>query len=140
MHRWSIVVLESPESGPLSRIPRRIVGLPGETIELVGGQIQVDGQPVTPAPGMPVCIDRSYFGRYDGSLRGKPGAGCEGNPIHLGPDEYYVLGDSSVTAIDSRLWETPAEGHQLGALPRDHIIGRVTAVYWPPNRWRLFRE
>ena len=56
----------------------------------------------------------------------------------LGPDEYFILGDNSPVAADSRYWRKPVPGHQPGALPAGRIVGRVTAIYWPPSRWRLF--
>jgi signal peptidase I len=140
VRRYSLIVFEDPEFGPGTRIVSRIVGLPGETVEIVDGQLQIDGQSISPPPGVTGYASMLYMGIDDRSLRGKPGAGCEGNPIHLGPDEYYVLGDNTARAKDARLWEVAAEGHQLGALPGDHIIGRVTAIYWPPQRWRRFQE
>lgn len=140
VHRHSMVVFEHPQFGPGVKIVNRIVGLPGETVEIVDGQLQIDGQSISPPPGVTGYTSMLYMGVDDRSLRGKPGAGCEGNPIHLGPDEYYVLGDNTTRAKDSRLWEVVAEGHQLGVLPGDHIIGRVMAVYWPPQRWRRFQE
>jgi hypothetical protein len=54
----------------------------------------------------------------------------------LGADEYYVLGDNSLLARDSRYWNIAAPGHQPGALPRANILGRATWVYWPPKHWR----
>jgi hypothetical protein len=63
--------------------------------------------------------------------------GCWGNPITLGSDEYYVLGDNSPISGDSRYF--PSVGvHQPGAIPRDYITGRVVARIWPPSRWRIF--
>jgi len=140
VRRYSLIVFEDPEWVPGTRIVSRIVCLPGETVEIVDGQLQIDGQSISPPPGVTGYASMLYRGTDDRSLREKSGAGCEGNPIHLGPDEYYVLGDNTTRAKDSRLWETAAEGHQIGALPGDHIIGRVTAIYWPPQRWRRFKE
>lgn len=140
VRRYSLIVFEDPEFGPGTRIVSRIVGLPGETVEIVDGQLQIDRQSISPPPGVTGYTSMLYSGMDDRALHGKPGAGCEGNPIHLRPDEYYVLGDNTTRAKDSRLWVTVAEGHQLGALPRDRIIGRVTAIYWPPQRWRRFQE
>jgi signal peptidase I len=46
-------------------------------------------------------------------------------PLTLGPDEYFVLGDSRNSSHDSHVW---------GPLPGDHFVGRVKARYWPPRR------
>jgi len=75
----------------------------------------------------------------------KPGHGVAGNPIKLGPDEYYVLGDNSPASKDSRLWwqvgphlQAALENGQYkyGTVPADHMLGRAFFVYWP-NRLRL---
>ena len=104
---------------------KRIVGLPGERIEIINGVVQVNGQPATPpvpiGPYLPPGSTYEYIG-------------SEGNPILLKEGEYYVLGDNSPVSGDSRLWHDSAPGHQPGALPADHIVGRVTAIYWPLNR------
>jgi hypothetical protein len=53
------------------------------------------------------------------------GAACE-----LGPDEYFLLGDLSSQSRDSRDW---------GPVRAAEILGRPTAVVWPPSRWRYLR-
>ena len=60
-------------------------------------------------------------------------------PAKLGADEYFVLGDFSQQAADSRLWETGAPGHPTYAVPQSYLIGVVTHIYWPPSRWRILR-
>jgi hypothetical protein len=69
-------------------------------------------------------------------VRGEAGNGCEGNPIALGPDEYFLLGDNSAGAMDARCWELPVGSHPVGALPAESIIGVAKGIYWPPGRWR----
>lgn len=129
--RWSIVVVEPPDR-PSERYARRIVGLPGETIEIVGGQIRVNGRDL-PAP--------PFLGRYVTSIGTGyrlTNPGVEGNPINLRGNEHYVLGDNTLVAVDSRVWNIAYPDHQLGAVPRDRIKGTVTYIYWPPSRWRRF--
>lgn len=72
-------------------------------------------------------------------MRGKRGAGCEGNPITLTDDDVYILGDNTQLALDGRYWTDAAPGHQLGALPTLSVTGKVTAIYYPFSRWRLLR-
>lgn len=48
-------------------------------------------------------------------------------PMVLGPDEYFVLGDNSAISADSREW---------GPVRADQVVGRASAVVWPPSRWR----
>jgi len=135
--RWNLVVAESP----VERIPfaRRIVGLPGETVEIINNRITINGKSVDPPAGVGPFVSSSYIGNKNPTLAGKPGAGCEGNPIHLADDEYYVLGDNSRQCLDARHWEIPVPGRQLGAIPKDHIKGRITTIYWPVSRWRVFK-
>jgi len=137
--RWSIVAIRHPEEQE-SIIVERLVGLPGEMIEISNNTITVDGKPPDTPAGLGPHLSMSYLGRLVPELRGRPGAGCTGNPIRLGPDEYYLLGDNSAVALDSRLWERAIDGRQLGAVPANRILGRVTAIYWPPSRWRIFNE
>ena len=71
------------------------------------------------------------------TIYNKPGNGTEGNPIVLGADQYFMLGDNSPSSKDSRLWYTKGEhlsarvDYQIGTVPRDQIIGRAYFVYWP---------
>lgn len=135
LERWCIVAHVGPPGSPYLK---RVVGLPGETIEIKGGEIHVNGVLVPRPAGLAAYVQVRYFGQQDPNLRGHPGAGCGGNPIHLADGEYYVLGDNSAQSLDARLWETPIDEHQLGALPADAIVGHVTHIYWPPSRWRVF--
>ncbi len=135
--RWSVVVINHP-SYQSPDVVTRVVGLPGEGIEIIDGELGIDGRPMDRPPAVGPYLNLDYPYSRDPYLRGKPGAGCEGNPIHLQENEYFVLGDNSALAHDARLWDIAIPGHQLGALPGEHIHGRVTAIYWPPKRWRLF--
>ena len=137
--RWDIVPFPHPENGQ-SPIAQRIAGLPGETVEIIDGTVTIDGKPLNPPPGLSPYMNMLYLGRLSLSLRGLPGAGCTSHPIKLGSDEYYLLGDNTSRSLDSRLWERSIYNRQLGAVPADGIIGRVTAIYWPPSRWRVFRR
>ncbi len=140
LERWDLVVITHPEHGEGVPIASRLVGLPGETVEIVNGGIKINSTAVTLPSEVSTYVSMKYFGRHNPLFEGEIGAGCEGNPIHLADDEYFVLGDNSNSALDARLWEATIPGHQWGALPRDHIIGRVTTIYWPPGHWRLFYD
>ena len=69
--------------------------------------------------------------------RGRPQLhAVQGNPIQLGKDEYFVLGDNSPSSLDSRFWQTQGPhlegaGFQLGTVPASQMIGRAFFVYWP---------
>lgn len=136
--RWDLVVFGSPQN-PDIRFVMRLVGLPGETIELVDGNVLIDGRKHNPPPEIGLYENVNYQGSMDGALRGRSGAGCAGNPISLADNEYYFLGDNTSRSWDSRLWEFPIHEHQLGAVPTERIVGKATAIYWPPARWRLLK-
>lgn len=138
LQRWDVVVYQHPQLGPGPNAGR-LVGMPGEKIEISPQGVLIDGVPHPSPTGIGPYRGCRYFGLVDQSLAGEPGAGYEGHPVVLGHDEFFVLGDNVGLALDGRVWETPVEGHQIGALPANHILGRATMVYWPAGRWRLFR-
>jgi signal peptidase I len=85
---------------------KRVIGLPGESVEVAGGKILIDGDPL-PEPYPTTSI------------------GYTMPPLRLGPDEYFVLGDSRNGSLDS---------HTLGPLPRSRLIGRAEHRIWPKSR------
>lgn len=125
--RWDVVIYHPPVR-PAAVFAGRVVGLPGEKVEIAEGQIRINDVPHAP-PALVV--------HYLSIL--SPGTGCEGHPIVLGPDEYFILGDNSRIAYDGRYWDKAAAGHQLGAVPREAITHRATAIYFPLNRLRWLR-
>ena len=100
--RGEIIVFDYPLD-PQKDFVKRVVGLPGETVEVRDGTVFVDGEEL-PEP---------YLQRKDRS---------DAPRLILGEKEYYVIGDNRRNSNDSRSW---------GALPEDNIIGRVWLVYWP---------
>jgi signal peptidase I len=127
--RWDLVVFHPPQRGDI--FTQRVVGLPGETVEIVNGVIRINNIPIASPPGIP-----PYVGT---TPRGGPGTGCEWNPIHLAAGEYYLLGDNSPISYDARYWRESAPGHQLGAVPRESIVGKVLVIYWPLSRLWQFK-
>jgi signal peptidase I len=133
--RWDIVVFNSPQS-PGQRYIVRLAGLPGEKIEIVHGVLNVNGKPMPSPAGL-----GPYVGDPPRSLRDMAGqySGLEGAPITLATDEYYVLGDNSSVALDSRYWSNSFPGHQRGTFGRADIVGVVTWTYFPPGHWKSLR-
>lgn len=138
--RWDIVGVDTPTgSDPnIHNLCKRIVGMPGDTVEITGPALLINGKaaalPGGVGPYVPVDTWNTPM------LDAEPLAaanGCWGRPITLGPDEYFLLGDNSAISDDGRFW--PATGdHQAGATPGDQLRGRIVAIIWPPNRWRVF--
>ena len=107
--RGDIVVIDSPR-GTSEKLIKRIVGLPGETVELRGGRVYINGQ----------LIEETYH----------PAVGMRPYPPTIVPPGYYfLLGDNRDHSGDSRVW---------GSVPRDLIVGRALVSIWPPDRWNWY--
>lgn len=105
--RGDVVVLPCP-SRPSELCVKRVVGLPGERVQIIDGQLLVNGQPIPFA-----MIDQ---------LGPKPGLQFGTSPEYqLADDELFLLGDNAATSQDSRTWEPP--GVQC-----DRLLGRVLAA------------
>ncbi len=106
--RGEAVVLKYP-ADPSQRFIKRIVGLPGETIEVKDGQVFIikDNQETVPDESVYLPLLTATAGNIK---------------ISLAENEYFVLGDNRLFSYDSRRW---------GPLPRKNIIGRVFFRAWP---------
>lgn len=132
--RWDLIVFQFPEE-PSTLYVKRLVGLPGEKIHIEDGAVWINGQK-QPLPESIRGIE--YLSNLpDGS--GTEPWGSKDRPAQLGEDEYFVLGDFSAQARDSRFWERGAPGHNPFAVPESYLKGVVTHTYWPPHRWRIHR-
>ena len=132
-HRWDTVAFQYPED-PTTLYVMRLVGLPGETIQIEDGAVWANGKELTPPDSLRGI---EYLSELPGTYTDLWGS--KDNPALLGDDEYFVLGDFSAQSKDSRLWEQGAPGHSPFAVPASHIDGIVTHIYWPPQRWRVLR-
>lgn len=100
---------------------KRIVGLPGDKLEIKNGGIYVDG----------VQLSSDKFPKNRQYLNADSlNYGAEGQIIEVPESMYYVLGDKSSSSSDSRQW---------GFVPLKNIIGKATVVSWPPQRWRVIQ-
>ena len=91
---------------------KRIVGIPGDTIQIKDGYLYIDG----------VRSDENY------GLERMNKAGIAEDEIQLGEDEYFVLGDNRNASSDSR-------DPSVGILKREEIIGRAWVRIWPLNNF-----
>ncbi|PQO33646.1 signal peptidase I [Blastopirellula marina] len=132
--RWDIVLFRAPWDSS-QRLVMRLVGLPGETISLEEGMVCVDGQ-VLEVPDHLQGL--KYVDHWEDTNQSISFWGSPDRPAQLGENEYFVLGDFSSQAYDSRFWSKALPGHAPYALPRSEIIGVVSEIYWPPTRWRSF--
>lgn len=115
--RGDLVAVRIP-TNPSRSAARRIIGLPGERVELRGTQVFVDGQPLSEA-----YLPSAGIG--SGSLV------SISLDINLLPDQYFVLSDNRAFFVDSRVW---------GAISSDAIVGRVWLSYWPADRLGIIRR
>lgn len=89
---------------------KRIIGLPGETVQIIGGYIYIDGKKLDESYGLEV-IDSDKYGNA-------------ASPITLGEDEYFVMGDNRNGSMDSR-------ESAVGLIHKDEFIGRAWIRIWP---------
>jgi signal peptidase I len=131
--RWDLVVFRRP-ADPNVLWVQRLVGLPGEEVVIKEGAVWIDGKKIQPPEDI---TSLKYIARLEGEFENTWGS--PEKPARLGADEYFVLGDFTNRAWDSRLWPKGAAGHPSYAVPRSHIVGVATLIYWPQARWRIFR-
>ena len=90
---------------------KRIIGLPGETVQILDGYVYIDGKK----------LDEHFC---DEKIQN---AALASDPITLGDDEYFVLGDNRNASEDSRFPD-------VGNVRRKEIIGRAWVRIWPFER------
>lgn len=90
---------------------KRIIGLPGETVQIIDGYVYINGEKLKKDYGAEVMQD----------------SGIAEEPITLGEDEYFVLGDNRNHSSDSRV-------PNVGVLKRKDLLGRAWVRIWPLDR------
>jgi signal peptidase I len=110
IHRGDVVVFWYPLDTSKSFI-KRVIGLPGDTIDIRAGELYVDGKHIVEPYVPPSYFDDSSYG-----------------PYQVPPDEYFVMGDHRDSSNDSRIF---------GAVQRKFIYGKAVFAYWP---FRQFGE
>jgi signal peptidase I len=112
VNRGDIVVFKAPQGvdPAVKDLVKRVIGLPGETIEARGGDVYIDGK-------------RLVEKWLPKGVRTEPGFPA----IKVPDDSYYVLGDNRPNSKDSRYFR----GHFVR---KDEIVGRVFLRIWPLNR------
>jgi signal peptidase I len=111
--RGEIIVFESPDQPGIDPpLIKRVIGLPGETVEIRDLQVHINGQP----------LDEPYINEPCSASR------CPDKIWQLGPDQFFVMGDNRNHSRDSR---------SFGPIEHAHVIGEALVRYWPPQDWGL---
>jgi signal peptidase I len=127
--RGELVVFRYPED-PSRSFLKRVIGLPGEAVEIRDKRVLIDGSPLDEPYARflepPLRHDDPEYGRRSESR------GDNWGPMTVPPGEYFVLGDNRDNSRDSRYW---------GFVEQDDLLGRAALVYWSwdssggPVRW-----
>ncbi|MGH7984825.1 MAG: signal peptidase I, partial [Candidatus Binataceae bacterium] len=114
VHRGDVVVFVFPPD-PTKDFIKRVIGIPGDTVQIKAGKLYLNGVGVPDShahfivpqadrmPGTP----RDFFG-----------------PVKVPPGDYFMMGDNRDRSYDSRFW---------GFVPFDHVEGRAMFIYWSWN-------
>ncbi|MEA2640523.1 MAG: signal peptidase [Chloroflexota bacterium] len=103
--RGDIIVFRYPQQ-PDKDFIKRIIGVPGDTVDVKSGQVTVNG----------THVDEPYIRDH---------ASYDGHWVVPGGN-YFVLGDNRPNSSDSHVW---------GYVPADNLIGKAWFSYWPPGNW-----
>jgi len=117
IHRGDIVVFKRPPSEAsdptIKDLIKRVIGLPGETIEERAGYVYINGvqlkEPYLPPDAQGVTTSLP--------------------PLKIPANQYFVMGDNRTNSKDSRF---------IGTIPRSLIVGRAFIRVWPLSKIRLF--
>jgi signal peptidase I len=93
---------------------KRIVGLPGETVQAIDGRVLICRAPRVGCRFLSEPYARSFTDDF--------------GPVTVPRNAYFVLGDNRVSSEDSRIW---------GTLPKRNVIGTAFIRYWPPHRFGI---
>jgi len=131
IHRGDIIVFRYPVH-PQQHFVKRVIGLPGDHVRLLEGEVFVNGVPLKENYVIHTRLDGDRF-RDDFPSADVPSANVDaawwkemGKLVRQGelivpPDRFFVLGDNRDESLDSRYW---------GFVPRPNIIGRPLLIYW----------
>jgi len=122
IRRLDVVVFKYPED-PERDFIKRVIGLPGDTIELRNKRVYVNGQRLEEPyvyyledpPPIPQEMDPS------GDLQGSGDPRVQYGPVSVPAGQYFMMGDNRDNSEDSRYW---------GFMPRENVKGRALVIYW----------
>ena len=113
IERGDIIVFKFPEE-PERDFIKRVIGLPGDTLELRNQTVLINGQALT-EPYAHYLFPPAAEGQMEGDLRRKYG------PVTVPAGHFFMMGDNRDDSQDSRFW---------GFLPETYVKGRALFIYW----------
>lgn len=116
--RGDVIVFRYPNK-PSEFYIKRIIGLPGETIEIKDGKTKIYNSKIPSG----LVLNESYL--QEGEIT-RPDIS-----LKIDPDSYFVMGDNRAASSDSRMW---------GLVNKRYFIGRVWLRAWPPDRAKAFLD
>ena len=106
--RGDVIVFLPPTNAQTDDLIKRVVGLPGEEVEIRDGSVRING----------VLLEEAYVN----------GSTSPDNRWLLGADELFVMGDNRGLSLDSR---------SFGPVSIRQVVGKAWLIYWPPSEWGL---
>ena len=97
---------------------KRIIGMPGETLQIIDGYVYIDGE----------LLEEDIYGK---EVIEQTKMGIADEPVVLGEDEYFVMGDNRNHSSDSR-------DPSVGVLKRDQLVGRAWLRIYPFESFEVF--
>lgn len=110
--RFDIIVFHPEGMSSETLYIKRIIGLPGETIQIIDGKVYIDGEVLEDPYARETMIE----------------AGIAEDPVQIGKNQYFVLGDNRNGSEDSR---------KIGLVEKDSISGRAVLRLWPIDKFGL---
>jgi signal peptidase I len=113
-NRGDVVVLHQDSGASKRDLIKRVIALPGETIEVRSCQVVIDGRP----------LQEPYL---DPEVVTPGNCGGDTAPVTVPEDHVFVMGDNRGGSQDSRA---------LGPIEEDDLVGRAFVVFWPQSHWQ----
>jgi signal peptidase I len=145
IERGDVIIFKFPND-PTTNYVKRVIGLPGDEVEVRGTRVFINGQELpeqhvtirqaannsalpelSSDPAPPEATYRVYHEESDGVEMEFAPSGMKysvGEPVRVPAGHYFAMGDNRDNSLDSRYW---------GFVPRDNIIGRALYVHWSFN-------
>jgi signal peptidase I len=139
--RGDVIVFRRP-ADPGETVIKRLIGLPGDRVQVTGGAVTVNGRPIprraagwtrdhdSPDRAVPRVVETAPNGKAYVTYGGSPDGEADNTDVYVVPEgTYFFMGDNRDNSLDSR-W--PRE-IGMGFVPAENLVGRAEAIGWS---WR----